>query len=156
MLFFIHVLTILITRMGKIKIKNLQKIKRINLKQWQNKLAKILKFLELKEESVSFVLGDNKFIKELNRKYLGRNSPTDVIAFPLSDDLEGEYLGEVVVSVEQVINNSITYGETWEEELTLCLIHGILHLLGYDDKNEKERAFMRKKEKEVLTFINTT
>lgn len=139
--------------MGKLKIKNLQRIKKINLNQWQDRLAKILNLLFLEKESVSFVLCDNKFIQKLNKEYFREDSSTDVIAFPLREERESLYLGEVIVSVEEVVNNSVIFKVSWEEELLRCLIHGILHLLGYKDRTKSEKTRMRRKEEEILSLV---
>ena len=93
----------------------------------------------------------NKFIQRLNKKYFGKDRPTDVIAFPLSGGVDPfNILGEIVISLEQVKANAVFYGVGFEEELSLCIIHGILHLAGYKDSPEKEWQKMEKKQNILL------
>ncbi|HIE36294.1 MAG TPA: rRNA maturation RNase YbeY [Candidatus Omnitrophica bacterium] len=132
----------------KIEIVNKQKIKKVNLKKIKKILKEISSLLNLSSKKISFVLSDNRFIKELNKKFFKRNSFTDVISFPLSDEIDKDYLGEVVVSVEEAMKEN-----NWEKELILYLVHGILHLLGFKDKKKKERIIMRKKEEEIMRCL---
>jgi probable rRNA maturation factor len=106
------------------------------------------------EKEVSVLFVDDSQITELNRRHLGRNGPTDVLAFPMSRegevDLHPEILGDVVVSAERAISYAREHALDPGEELSLYLIHGILHLLGYDDVDYAEARRMRRREKELL------
>ncbi len=101
-----------------------------------------------REGELSLLFTNNLRIRELNRDYLGRNRPTDVIAFP--QDGDGGLLGDVAVSTERVISQAGRFGQTPEEELTLCLIHGILHLFGWKDHPPAAREKMRRREENLL------
>lgn len=105
-----------------------------------------------KEVSVVFV-GDDE-IRGLNAKYRSRNSPTDVLAFPMNagenDGPEMALLGDVVVSTERAVAYAATHRLDPSEELSLYLVHGILHLTGYEDVNPRDREKMRKREKELI------
>jgi len=93
--------------------------------------------------SITFV--DDDIMSKLNKKYTGRNGTTDVLSFPFNIP---ELLGDIYISIEQADRqkeNDILY------ELRLLTIHGILHLAGYNDKEDKERNKMREKEKEYLS-----
>lgn len=93
---------------------------------------------------------DDRGIEELNRRYLKREGPTDVLAFPLGDPL----LGDLVISVERAYFQAQERGHTIEEELALLLIHGVLHLLGYDHtRSKKEARLMAHKEREILKMV---
>ncbi len=97
------------------------------------------------------MLCGNKFIQKLNRKYFGRNEPTDVIAFPLKDDIGPvDILGEVIISLDQVKSNALFYKVRFEQELALCIIHGILHLLGYRDGSQRQRSIMEQAQQAIL------
>jgi len=137
----------------RIRIKNLQKIKRINSNKLTLCAASVLKYLKLNSKYISLVLCDNSAIKKLNRRFFKRNRATDVIAFPLSDELEPSYLGEVVISVQTAVANSKKFKTTWQEELLLYVIHGILHLAGWRDTSAQERTKMRKKEQQILKML---
>jgi len=137
-----------------IELTNQQKIKRVNLKQLHKYLKKILVFLNIPSENLSILLCDNTLIKKLNKKYFKKPSVTDVIAFPLADDLEPDYLGEVVVSVEEAAHAAKKLGCKWQDELRLYLIHGILHLVGYDDCTKVKRARMEKEQEKILKMMD--
>ena len=147
-----------------IELTNQQKIKRVNLKQLHRYLKKILVFLSAKggfssggnisSKKLSILLSDNSLIKKLNKKYFKKASVTDVIAFPLTDDLEPDYLGEVVVSVEEAAHMAKKLGCKWQDELRLYLIHGILHLVGYDDSTKAKRKCMEKKQERILKMMD--
>ena len=137
-----------------IEIANQQKIKAINKKELKKELKKILTILKFPSYYASFVLSDNKTIKKLNRKFFKKDCPTDVIAFPLRDDFDDKYLGEVVVSVEMAIKIAKKLKLRWQDELRLYLIHGILHLIGYSDKTKALAQKMQKKQEEVLQLLN--
>ena len=135
------------------EIINQQKIKRINQKLLSGYLRKISKYLGISSKKLSLLLCDNRLIKMLNKKYLKKNASTDVISFPLSDELEPKYLGEVVVSVEKAVQVARKLKIKWQTELLLYIIHGILHLKGYEDKTKSERQIMKVKEEEILAKL---
>ncbi|MBN2200914.1 rRNA maturation RNase YbeY [bacterium] len=101
------------------------------------------------EGELSIVLTDNAFIRGLNARFLGKNRPTDVIAFLFGE--EGGAWGEVYVSVERIGEQAVEYRVPPEQELARCVIHGVLHLQGYDDGTKREREEMRRKEDKYLT-----
>jgi len=119
------------------------------------------------EVSISFV--DNVEIKELNRQYRSIDAPTDVLSFPLLEferngnnepvikdvliDTEISF-GDIVISTEKVIEQSKEYGHSQERELAFLLVHGMLHLLGYDHMQESDEKIMFKKQEEILNMLN--
>lgn len=112
---------------------------------------------------VSILLTDDARIRELNCTYRGYDSPTDVLSFaqnaPEGDmvlpALPGhpELLGDVVISVETAARQAERHGVTLEQELALLAVHGILHLLGYEDETEAGARQMRAREQEILGFF---
>ncbi len=134
----------------KIQIRNLQRIKRINLTEFRKKIRRILHFLGLENKTVHFVFCDNSFIRELSKRFFGKEDATDVISFPLHDQYSENFLGEVVISVEEVIENSKIYKTEFDEELCRCIIHGVLHLIGYRDDTYYRRKKMRDREESIL------
>ncbi|MEI8349770.1 MAG: rRNA maturation RNase YbeY [Candidatus Omnitrophota bacterium] len=139
----------------KIEITNHQKIKKISPKKLSYVLRDVYELLGIRSKRISFLLCDNTLITSLNQKFLHRRRVTDVIAFILDDEFDPGYLGEVVVSVEEAVRQAKCYGVYWYEEMLLYLIHGILHLLGYDDIKKKDRDLMRQKEKYLLGALRT-
>jgi len=107
--------------------------------------------------SLNMLFTDNKQIKELNRRYLHRNAPTDVIAFCTNNKHLTGFIGEIAISVEMAEINSRQYGNSKENELRLYVVHGILHLLGYDDESSKRRKIMEERQgrihKEICTSL---
>ena len=96
---------------------------------------------------LNVLLTDNKRIREFNRRYLRRDMPTDVIAFcskrtaAVNRSLKG-FIGEIAISVDMAQTNARRYGISKEDELRLYVVHGILHLIGYDDESAKRRKVM--------------
>ncbi len=85
--------------------------------------------------------------------YLGKNNPTDVIAFDLSSGKE-RILSDIAISTDTAIRNSKIFRTTPLYELCLYVIHGVLHILGYDDRTQKERRIMQEKTNNILSKIN--
>ena len=110
---------------------------------------------------VSLVIADSETVRQLNRDYRGVNEPTDVLAFsmlpqkgtdssfPLPPD-GFTRLGEVIISYPQAVAQAKAQGHPPERELALLIIHGILHLLGYDHEEPEEESKMRDRENELL------
>ena len=109
---------------------------------------------------VSIVLTGDDEIQRLNRQYRSIDKPTDVLSFPLRSAQSAdsapaipglaEPLGDVVVSVDTATRQAQEHAHSLEDELSLLVIHGILHLLGYDDETESGAEMMRSKEQEAL------
>lgn len=114
-------------------------------------------WLRLVAESEIFRIGDisiifcsDPYILDINQKYLGHDYYTDIITF---DYCEGDRLsGDLFISVDSVRENSIEYGTVFKDELNRVIVHGLLHLIGYDDHSEEDIAMMRKKENYYLSL----
>ena len=101
---------------------------------------------------VSFLFVEDREIAELNHRYLGRSGPTDVLAFSQPKQPPGPFLpllGDVVISTETVSEQSGRWSRTVDEEFLVCLIHGLLHLLGYRDDNTVSRRMMADRQEEL-------
>ncbi len=104
-------------------------------------------------------LVDDAEIKRLNKKYKGKNRATDVLAFPQDDPSEigritPHLLGDVVVSVDTAARQAEEEGHSLHRELEILIAHGILHLIGYNDDTEHNRAKMFRKTEEILGSSN--
>jgi probable rRNA maturation factor len=104
-------------------------------------LVRLRRALRLPPESFSAVLVSDRRIRELNRRYRKRSAVTDVLSFPLR---ENGYLGEVVISAPTARRQARRYHHRVEKEVKLLLLHGVLHLLGYD--HETDRGQMARRE----------
>jgi probable rRNA maturation factor len=123
------------------------------------KATDILNALDYHDAELSILIVDDPQIEILNKKYLRRSGPTNVIAFPMRTDpfsnINPELLGDVVISIETAEKEGTTIGISTEERFIQLLVHGILHLLGYDhETSEAEADKMEKKTDEILKLIN--
>lgn len=106
---------------------------------------------------LSIAIVDIDEMTELNMQYRDKEGPTDVLSFecdepcPLADSDEPVMLGDVVIAPEVAEAQAIEYGHTVEEELNLLLVHGVLHLLGYDHIDDADADVMQARERAVLT-----
>ena len=99
---------------------------------------------------VSIAVVDDRTIRDVNRRHLDHDWPTDVISFVLSDPGDEALSGEVVVSAETAARTAARDGVTMWTELLLYVVHGLLHLCGHDDLTEEGAAAMRRREGELL------
>jgi probable rRNA maturation factor len=102
------------------------------------------------EICISFV--DDETIRELNNTYRNINRATDVLSFP-QDGPDFSILGDIVISVDTAKRHAVRYENTYEFEIKKLIVHGILHLLGFDHKKKKETIVMREKEKQLLAQV---
>jgi probable rRNA maturation factor len=103
--------------------------------------------------SISIALVDNDTIHRLNRLHLGHDWPTDVITFPLSGPGEPALSGELVVSTQMAVATALEVGSEPARELALYLVHGLLHLCGYDDSSEADSAAMEQRQTHLLESV---
>ena len=133
--------------------------KRAGLKKKTETTAKaILSALGCPDAELSVLLVDDPQIAVLNKEYLGRSGPTNVIAFPMQEgefaDIAPELLGDVVISVETSDREAEEGGVPPEERFLELLIHGILHLMGYDHVNDEAEAIrMEEKTRELMAVV---
>lgn len=85
---------------------------------------------------------------DINQRRLGHDFYTDIVTFPMVE--EGVLSGEFCLSVDRIAENALTFGRTFESELLRVMIHGVLHMMGYDDHTDEDRQIMRSKEEECL------
>jgi len=111
-------------------------------------VKKVLEGENKEGAGLSIALVGQGRIRELNKKYRGKNRATDVLAFP------GDGLGEIVICLREVKKNAKRYRSNSEKELARVLIHGILHLLGYDHE-KSEQAAEKMREKEGYYFVRS-
>jgi rRNA maturation RNase YbeY len=101
--------------------------------------------------SIAYIFCNNEKIREINSQYLKHNYFTDIITF---DYTEGSTIsGDIFISLETVKSNAELYRTHYDEELRRVIIHGILHLCGYDDKTRTDKKTMRAKEDEALDIF---
>ena len=119
----------------------------------------ILNALAFPDGELSILIVDDPRIEQLNRKYLNREGPTNVIAFPMREgsfgDLNPRLLGDVVISTDTAASEAAVADIPTETRITELLIHGILHLFGYDHENDEQEARrMEQKSNELIKAVS--
>ncbi len=98
----------------------------------------------------TFVFCSDEYLLQVNREALDHDYYTDIITFPLHVDGADELVAEIFISVDRIKENADSFGVSFEDELHRVMIHGVLHLLGYDDKTDDLKAGMRLMEDQCL------
>jgi len=102
----------------------------------------------LTDREIELIVTDNDTIAALNQEYRSKDTPTDVLSFPMENAVANMPLGSIVISADFVQEKAKELGHGEQDEFSLLFIHGLLHLLGYD--HETDHGEMRKKEKEMI------
>lgn len=131
-----------------VSVTNLQKKIPLNHLKIKQQVNKILRKRKIKVNEISVVFVDAKTIKRLNKKFFHHSHLTDVLSF--DNSFKENLLWEIIISTDAAIKNAKKFKTSIEFELELYLIHGILHLLGYDDSTSKKRRIMRQAEAAFL------
>jgi probable rRNA maturation factor len=123
--------------------------KKKKTKEWINKIL----LVENKElGNLNFVFCSDKYLCEINLKYLNHDFLTDIITFDFSEK-SNEISGDLFISIERVKENSRTYNSSFISELYRVIGHGVLHLIGYNDKTPEEALIIRSKEDYYLSLL---
>lgn len=115
-----------------------------------------LKFLGEQDTDITLVVDGDAFIQDLNRQYRGLDTATDVLSFEMGytdPETNRKYLGDIVLSADTIARNAAQNQVSITEETRLLIVHGILHLLGYDHATEQEQKVMWQKQAEVIGAI---
>ena len=138
----------------RILATNKQTVIDVDLPRIKHSSDKILRTLENEDSEISLTFVDDAGITEINRQYLGRDYPTNVIAFSMNEgefgDVNPNILGDIIISTETALRDAEGGGLSLEDELDYLIIHGVLHLLGYDHELPGEAEEMKEKEKEIF------
>ena len=118
------------------------------LSQW---ITQVILCEDKRVGNINYVYCSKSFLLHLNQSYLDHQDHTDVITFDQSDT-PGTISADIYISVDQVRENAEVYGESFDQELKRVMVHGVLHLLGYNDKTPQQRHEMRKKEEAYLSL----
>ncbi len=141
----------------KVDIRDLQDKVRLSKSKILRCARVALKFMSEDSAELSLLFVDDFYIKRLNRKYRKVNSRTDVLAFAMREGQglpkDSPILGDVVISAETAKREAKKRNIVFQGELDLYVVHGVLHLLGYDDESPRERKKMKAKEKEILSIL---
>ena len=120
------------------------------VKEW---ISTLIKRHGMSVGNIGYLFCDDSFLLEANNKYLNHDTLTDIITFDyVNSNLVS---GDIMISVERVSDNSVTFGVPFSDELHRVIIHGVLHLLGQGDKTDDEARIMRQREDEALALWKT-
>ena len=120
------------------------------VKEW---ISTLIKRHGMSVGNIGYLFCDDSFLLEANNKYLNHDTLTDIITFDyVNSNLVS---GDIMISVERVSDNSVTFGVPFTDELHRVIIHGVLHLLGQGDKTDDEARIMRQREDEALALWKT-
>jgi probable rRNA maturation factor len=139
-----------------ISIQNRQKKHKVNVGRIRRSLKRLLKELGCSDSEISLLLVDDDQIRDINKNHLNRDRSTNVISFAMTEGAYGhihpEMLGDIILSVETAARDALTGHLDFMDELEFLLIHGLLHLLGYNHENtgDDEAEKMQNRERELF------
>ena len=140
--------------MMRLRTFNIQRCRFLKERELERIVAAILKAAHISSAELSITFATDKEIKPLNKLYRRNDRPTDVLSFAMREGYRLKkdecILGDIVISVDRAREQAKEFGTSFEEEMQLYIIHGVLHLLGYDDEEPVTEKKMRKKEKEFM------
>ena len=116
-------------------------------------LRAILEYQRVDDGTITVIFGQDDLLRSLKKQFFKKNQFTDVIAFRLNNYEEKVVEGEVYISLPRARENAKTFGEPFEKEVTRLLIHGVLHLLGYEDDTKKSKMVMTSLENKYLKMV---
>lgn len=143
----------------KIAIENRQSRHQIRKRPLRSVARKILSASGCPDAQLSILIVDDVMIQEINRDYLNKDRPTNVISFAMQEGEGGgvqpDLLGDVVISAETAARDAAEAQTSFESELYFLLLHGILHLLGYDHErgSQAEAKRMEAREREIFSLV---
>jgi probable rRNA maturation factor len=140
--------------MGKIAVASPQELVPIDRGAMRAVARAVLEGEAQPDADISLAFVDNQTIHQLNKRYLDHDEPTDVLSFPLSGPGARKLQGELVIGAELALHQAQARGHDVQAELSLYVIHGLLHLCGYDDLTNTAAAEMREKEQYYLKQLN--
>src|SRR5712692_9193083 len=137
----------------RVSIASPQELVPIDCGRMREIVRAVLREEGISDAEISLAFVDNPTIHQLNKRYLGHDEPTDVLSFPLSEPGAQKLIGELVIGAEVAQAEATGRGHDVQAELALYVIHGLLHLCGYDDKAPAEAKTMRGRERQFLHLL---
>lgn len=140
----------------KIQIENRQAKFKIDRRNIRNTVSIIFNVLNFSDKEISISFTDDETIKQLNKQYLGRNNPTNVLSFSMREgdfgNINPKIMGDIIISLETAHRDAVKGNLSMEQEIDFLLIHGILHLSGYNHENTSKEEAAKMKHKEIELF----
>lgn len=122
-----------------------------NPRKTSNWIKESIKKEKKKLVELNYIFCSDKYLREINIQYLKHKTYTDIVTFDTSEG-PGLIQGDIFISIDRVRENAAKFNTEFEEEIHRVIIHGVLHLLGYSDKNSRKKSIMRKKEDAYLSL----
>lgn len=138
--------------MIKVAINNQQATYTVDKAQLKEGVRRVLSGEGIENALISLAIVDDQTMHQLNRQYLQHDYPTDVLSFLLEDE-EDRIEGEIIISADYAAREAEHFGWKAQDEMLLYVIHGTLHLAGYDDLEPELKTEMRAKEREYLAIF---
>jgi probable rRNA maturation factor len=120
-----------------------------NFKSWLKKVSEKEGF---KINNLNYIFCSDEYLHKINLEYLHHDTYTDIITFDNSEE-ESIVEGDIFISIERIKENSFTLNTVFEEEFKRVIVHGLLHLCGYDDHTSEDKAEMRRLESEYIEIF---
>jgi rRNA maturation RNase YbeY len=132
----------------KILIKEEKRSSPVSLHTLETIAALTFRLTEKEPRNISLFVCNDETIRQLNKRYRGQNEPTDVLSFSMDEGMwqgiTNDILGDIVISTDAARRQAEEIGESVEEEFCILFTHGLLHLLGFDHKDEESSSIMEK------------
>lgn len=123
---------------------------KIILRNW---ITSVIEEEKITAESINYIFCSDKYLLEINLKFLNRDTLTDVISFNYNE-INEPIQGDIYISIERIKENSLILGQPFKNEIYRIMIHGLLHLIGYEDTKPEEKLLMTKKEDYYLSKLS--
>ncbi|QMU31077.1 rRNA maturation RNase YbeY [Adhaeribacter radiodurans] len=117
----------------------------------KNWIAQVIAEHQLIIDNITYIFCSDEYLYNINQTYLNHDTYTDIITFDNSDE-EDTIESDIFISIDRVKENASQLNIPFQDELHRVIIHGVLHLIGYDDKDESSKAIMRQKENDYLSL----
>lgn len=124
---------------------------KFDIEDYRETISKVFDFIE-NDKGINVILLNSKDMTKLNKKYRGIDSDTDVLSFSYNDE-KMTTIGDIFVSHKKIIEQSTRYGHSVHRELAFLVVHGFLHILGYDHDSKENEVKMLSKQNEILMKV---
>ncbi len=128
----------------KLTIKN-----KTQIKNW---IFQVIKQYNCRPQTINYIFCSDDYLREVNKQYLDHDYYTDIITFDQAET-EGDVAGDLYISIDRIQDNANELAVSFEQELHRVLIHGVLHLIGYDDLTDEGETEMRQLEDQALALL---
>ena len=137
----------------KINIESIYPGIKVRKKQIKDLVQILLTNEGIVKAKINIILVGDRYIIKLNQQFLNKQTTTDVLSFCLSDENDAQLEGEVYANIEQIIRQADEYHLAFNEELSRIVIHGLLHLIGFNDQTDEDKQVMTQKENQYLAIL---